>query len=101
MNESEMDVLNIKNQAHIDISTATIVLIIFFVLIGSGGNMLVLIVFGTKLQKSSSYRLFVLAMACFDITACSLVMPGLIVELFHSYTFYSSLGCKVNWRSLL
>ena len=93
--------LKYYNNNRIDVSIPVISCIAVFMLVGSLGNSFVLFIFGRKVRKYSSYRLFVLTMACYDIVACTLGMPGLLVELFNPYTFYSSFKCKVCIVSLL
>ena len=60
------------------------------------GNGIVLLVYSLKIRKSSNYRLYVLSLAVLDITACVTGIPGLMYDMLHPYTFYSSIACKLH-----
>ncbi|XP_046581812.1 muscarinic acetylcholine receptor M1-like [Haliotis rubra] len=58
------------------------------------GNILVLYIYIRKLKHNTT-RSFVLALASFDLLACTVAIPGEIIDLMHNYTFGSYVACNL------
>ena len=60
------------------------------------GNVLVLMVYGHKLQRPSNYRSFVLMLAGIDMASCCIGMPGILVDMLNPLSsVYSDVTCKL------
>lgn len=65
------------------------------IVIGTIGNILVIIVFKTKYRKST-YRVFVLCLAFLDTINCCLTMPFVLTYILYSQNFPSQALCKIG-----
>ncbi|XP_059175222.1 cannabinoid receptor 2-like [Physella acuta] len=63
--------------------------------IGLIGNSLVLFVYSRKFRRNPT-RIFILAIASFDIVTNTVVIPGEIYDMFHIYDFNFPYLCKVR-----
>ncbi|KAL4226282.1 hypothetical protein ACF0H5_014265 [Mactra antiquata] len=70
------------------------VFLIIIMIVGTIGNLLVLLVYCKKFRKTSS-NYFIVAMAVFDLLACVIGLPTELLDLRYSYTFYNSAVCKI------
>lgn len=70
------------------------VFLLIIMVIGTGGNALVLFVYCKRFRKTSS-NYFIVSMAVFDLLACLIGLPTELYDLRFSYTFYNSAVCKI------
>ena len=70
------------------------VFVIIMMVLGIVGNVLVIYVYRKCFRKTSS-NYFIVSMAIFDLLACVIGMPTELYDLRNSYTFYSSIACKI------
>ena len=70
------------------------VFVIIMMVLGTVGNVLVIYVYRKRFRKTSS-NYFIVSMAIFDLLACVIGMPTELYDLRNSYTFYSSIACKI------
>ena len=70
------------------------VFVIIMMVLGIVGNVLVIYVYRKCFRKTSS-NYFIVSMAIFDLLACVIGMPTELYDLRNSYTFYSSVACKI------
>lgn len=70
------------------------VFLIIVMIVGTIGNLLVLLVYCKRFRKTSS-NYFIVAMAVFDLLACVIGLPTELYDLRYSYTFYNSAVCKI------
>lgn len=70
-----------------------IIVIICAIVVGSLGNLLVLLVYKKKFRRSN-HRYFILTLAALDLLACTTGMPFLVASLRLPYLMYSSVLCK-------
>ena len=83
------------NKEKRSVAMPSIVFLCTMVVLGLVGNVLVVYVFGFKMRSATTYRLLILSLAMYDLTACVVGMPGLVVEMQTTYTFYTGVACKV------
>ena len=70
------------------------VFVIIMMALGTVGNVLVIYIYRKRFRKTSS-NYFIVSMAIFDLIACVIGMPTELYDLRNSFTFYSSMVCKV------
>ncbi|XP_005100125.1 type-1 angiotensin II receptor-like [Aplysia californica] len=74
----------------------TIVLLILFAVVGLFGNTLVLIAYSQKFRKTAT-RIFVMAIASFDLVTNVLVIPVEVYDMFHIWDFDNAHMCRVRY----
>ncbi|XP_041361630.1 neuromedin-U receptor 2-like [Gigantopelta aegis] len=92
-----IDKFSYLNKQSDDVALLLLPVLVFLgalMIIGILGNGLVLYVHIAKF-KSSSTRNYVIALAILDLLSCCLGLPGEMVDLRFSFTFYSDVLCRV------
>lgn len=74
--------------------TLPVIFVALMTLLGVGGNLLVIIIFGRK-KKKRTYTIFILSLAFADFMVCSVTLPFEIYEIRNTFTFYSVYACKI------
>ncbi|XP_052066888.1 cholecystokinin receptor-like [Mytilus californianus] len=72
---------------------APMIYLALLMLIGIPGNVLVLIVYPIRFQKST-HRTFIIGLALSDLFVCAVTLPFEITEMRFQYTFYNMWACK-------
>ncbi|XP_071120909.1 adenosine receptor A3-like [Mytilus edulis] len=72
---------------------APMIYLVLLMLIGIPGNVLVLIVYPIRFQKST-HRTFIIGLALSDLFVCAVTLPFEITEMRFQYTFYNMWACK-------
>lgn len=73
---------------------SVIIAVSVLLLTGAIGNGLVIYVYSKK-PKTTTNRIFILALAILDFLSCTVVIPFEIYDISHSYTFTLTLVCKL------
>ncbi|CAG5122799.1 unnamed protein product [Candidula unifasciata] len=71
------------------------VYLIILAVVGFVGNCLVLFVYSQKFKQTST-RVFIMAIACFDIITNVIAIPGEIYDMFHIWDFDQPMVCKTR-----
>ncbi|CAC5389895.1 unnamed protein product [Mytilus coruscus] len=72
---------------------APMIYLLLLMLIGIPGNVLVLVVYPIRFQKST-HRTFIIGLALSDLFVCAVTLPFEITEMRFQYTFYNMWACK-------
>ncbi|KAL3858543.1 hypothetical protein ACJMK2_013128 [Sinanodonta woodiana] len=71
-----------------------IILVMFLMIVGIGGNSIVIFVYLRKF-KPSTHRTFIVSLAIVDLVTCCVPMPFVLMFLRYPLTFKNNAGCKV------
>ncbi|XP_033727718.1 cholecystokinin receptor type A-like [Pecten maximus] len=85
--------LEAANRYEQNVLTPIIVYIVFLMVSGLIGNLVVLYVYTFRFRRSSS-RTFILCLAILDTLTCLFGMPYHILDMTYAYTFYNVMACK-------
>ncbi|XP_064615310.1 orexin receptor type 2-like [Liolophura sinensis] len=77
---------------------STIALVVACMLVGIVGNVIVCVVYSTKIGKSNT-NMFILQLGMFDLFVCVVVMPFMLAVLLKTFTFLSNTMCKIYFYS--
>ncbi|KAK6167661.1 hypothetical protein SNE40_021635 [Patella caerulea] len=85
---------------HLDIENAklmvpTFVYIGTLIMTGLFGNILVLVVYGTRFKPSTA-RIFIISLAMFDLMNNTMAQPGEILDIYFAYRFTNNHLCKLK-----
>lgn len=73
----------------------TVIYLSILVTIGILGNVIILLVYGTRYKKTN-FRCYILCLAFLDLTACCISIPSEIVDNAFPYMYYSEMFCKCS-----
>ena len=90
---SHDEILSRENSYEAKLLIPVTVYLVFLMIIGVFGNILVLYVYKFRFRRSTS-RVFILSLAAFDLITCLFGMPYHILDLTFPYTFVWSEVCK-------
>ena len=89
------ELLTELNDERVELMIPVIVYVSVLMLVGTFGNILVLVYYGCK-SKTSTNSFFIVALAVFDLSMCAVSMPIEIVDLRFYYMFTNVPACKIS-----
>lgn len=87
--------LEILNQERASNNIPVIIYVGMMSIIGSIGNIHVILVYALAIKLSTNFRIFVLFLACIDVFGCIAVMPFEIYVLLNEYMFFNLTACRI------
>ena len=83
-----------KNREYSDQMVPVIAMIILFQIIGIPGNIVVIVVYSTRLKMSSA-NIFILFLAVIDLFACVVIHPYTVYKMYNYYDQTWTVTCKI------
>ena len=83
-----------ENKVYSDHMTPVIVMMFFFILIGIPGNMVVLVMYFSRSQRSTA-NIFIMFLAGIDLFACVVIHPYIVYKLYNYYDQTWTIACKI------
>lgn len=92
---TDEELLTALNDEKVKLMIPVIVYVSILMLLGTFGNILVLVYYGCK-SRSSTNSFFIVALAVFDLSVCAVTMPIEIMDLRFYYMFTNVPACKIS-----
>ena len=89
------ELLTALNDEKVQLMIPVIVYVSVLMVLGTFGNILVLVYYGCK-SRSSTNSFFIVALAVFDLAVCAVTMPIEIMDLRFYYMFTNVPACKIS-----
>lgn len=94
-NTTDVDYLvEILNDEKLRLMIPALIYIIFLMICGFIGNLMVCFYYGFK-TKITTNSIFICVLAIYDLIVCAIAMPTEIADIVFFYTFQSNVACKI------